>query len=227
MTVERGATAEYRAHVHAALADPARVRIVDTLLLGDAAPIELQSLLAMPSNLVAHHLKVLEREGLVVRTRSEADRRRAYVQLVPATLDSLTPVPVAAVPRVVFVCTANSARSQMAATLWRRSSSVPAVSAGTRPAPAVHPGAVAAALRHGTPLLDASPCSLQDVLRAEDLLITVCDNAHEQLAAETRVSALHWSVRDPVRIGTDSAFDAAYTELTHRISQLAPRLHAS
>ena len=63
MNIERTAELERRADIHAALADPARLQIVDTLSLGDASPSELQELLAMPSNLVAHHLKVLEGVG--------------------------------------------------------------------------------------------------------------------------------------------------------------------
>src|SRR5690606_17305833 len=96
-----------RARLHAALADPARLRIVDVLSLGDASPSELAELLAAPSNLVAHHLGVLEREGVVSRKRSEADRRRNYVQLVPGALEHLTPRVQRTVARVVFVCTRN------------------------------------------------------------------------------------------------------------------------
>ncbi len=50
--------------MHAALADPARLRITDTLLAGDASPSELAAMLAMPSNLLAHHLHVLEQAGI-------------------------------------------------------------------------------------------------------------------------------------------------------------------
>ncbi|HLS74421.1 MAG TPA: helix-turn-helix domain-containing protein, partial [Actinomycetaceae bacterium] len=82
---------EGRARLHAALADPARLRIVDVLSLGDASPSELAELLTAPSNLVAHHLGVLERQGIVSRKKSEADRRRNYVQLVPGALDHITP----------------------------------------------------------------------------------------------------------------------------------------
>ena len=57
--------------MHAALADPARLRITDTLLAGDASPSELAGLLAMPSNLLAHHLHVLEQAGIITRRRSE------------------------------------------------------------------------------------------------------------------------------------------------------------
>src|SRR5688572_8714669 len=80
-----------RAALHGALSDPARLRIVDWLSLGDRSPGELQSALGMPSNLLAHHLAVLERQGLLVRHRSEADRRRYYLRLVPEALDGLQP----------------------------------------------------------------------------------------------------------------------------------------
>lgn len=65
-----------RAAVYAALGDPGRLAIVDALLLGEASPTELQRLLVMPSNLLAHHVRVLEKVGVVSRHRSEADRRR-------------------------------------------------------------------------------------------------------------------------------------------------------
>jgi DNA-binding transcriptional ArsR family regulator len=60
MSVERNSSLARRAAVHAALADPARLAIADTLLAGDASPSELAGMLAMPSNLLAHHLHVLE-----------------------------------------------------------------------------------------------------------------------------------------------------------------------
>ena len=78
-----------RARVHAALGDPARLAIVDALTLGDASPGEIGADLGMPTNLVAHHLKVLQEAGLIVRTRSEGDRRRTYLRLEPQVLASL------------------------------------------------------------------------------------------------------------------------------------------
>src|SRR5205823_13371334 len=107
-----------RAVVHAALGDPGRLAIVDALVLGEASPSELQRLLDMPSNLLAHHVRVLERAGVVSRHRSEGDRRRSYLRLTPGSLDALRPSPprdtVREVVRVVFVCTENSARSHLA-----------------------------------------------------------------------------------------------------------------
>lgn len=215
-----------RAALHGALSDPARLRIVDWLSLGDRSPGELQSALGMPSNLLAHHLAVLERQGLLVRHRSEADRRRSYLRLVPEALDGLQPHRFVAVTRVVFVCTANSARSQLAAALWSHSSDVPAASAGTHPAPRIAPGAVAAARRHGLRLARTKPQQITDILTSEDYVITVCDNAHEELGSLASPSdrRLHWSVADPVRSDTDDAFDAAYDDLASRVAYLAPRL---
>src|SRR3954462_4151944 len=104
-----------RARVHAALGDPARLAIVDALTLGDASPGEIGADLGMPTNLVAHHVKVLQDAGLVRRTQSEGDRRRTYLRLEPQALAALTAPRLPAGERVVFVCTHNSARSQLAA----------------------------------------------------------------------------------------------------------------
>ena len=213
-----------RAAVHAALADPARLRITDALSDGDASPKELGAMLAMPSNLLAHHLRVLERAGIIVRRRSEGDRRRSYLQLIPGALDSLAGLPSRAARRVLFVCTANSARSHLAAALWRQASSIPAESAGTHPAVTIAPGAVDAAARHRLPLPRRQPRHIAGVRRDGDLVITVCDLAHEELGD---LVAVHWSVPDPVPAGDPGSFDAALAELAHRVERFAPRLAAS
>ena len=124
MNTEQMADVAARAAVHAALADPARLLITDTLAAGDASPSDLAAMLAMPSNLLAHHLHVLEQAGLLTRRRSEGDRRRSYLRLVPGALDSLSHPTSRRARRVLFVCTANSARSHLAAALWRRASRV-------------------------------------------------------------------------------------------------------
>jgi len=213
-----------RAARHAALGDPSRLRIVDLLTLGDLSPTEIRVALGIPSNLVAHHLNVLESVGMIARTSSEADRRRSYVRLTGDALAGLAPGEIEHASRVVFVCTANSARSQLAAALWKRRSAIPATSAGTQPAERIDPGALAAAERHDLPLAAARPRGLAGLLTGSELVVTVCDNAHEHLGVAGR---LHWSVPDPVRVGTDAAFDAVYIELERRIDALAPRLAAS
>src|SRR6201982_1111343 len=151
MSAERNSDLVRRAAVHAALADPARLAITDTLMAGDASPSELAAMLAMPSNRLAHHLHVLEQAGVITRRRSEGDRRRTYLRLIPGALEPLAAPPARAARPGVVVCTATSARSHLAAALWRRASGVPAASAGTHPAPAIDPGAIAAARRHRLP----------------------------------------------------------------------------
>jgi protein-tyrosine-phosphatase/DNA-binding HxlR family transcriptional regulator len=213
-----------RARIHAALGDPARLAIVDALILGDASPGEIAAELTMPTNLVAHHVKVLQDAGLLTRTRSEGDRRRIYLRLVPGALSSLTAPRLDNAERVVFVCTHNSARSQLAAALWRDRVGGQVASAGTLPAQRVHPRAVRVAHAHGLALDPAGTSHVDDVVHHGDLIIAVCDNAHEDLTGPIR-PRLHWSVPDPVRVDTDEAFEAAYTEIADRIDRIAPTLN--
>ncbi len=106
-----------RAERHAALGDPARLAIIDELCRSDRAPVELLALVGLPSNLLAHHLDVLDQVG----------------------------------PR-------------------------------------------------------------------PPLVITVCDRAHEELHPDP--TWLHWSIPDPVPLGTPAAFDAIVAELRDRITAL-------
>jgi len=220
MTVE-GTDLESRVARYAALADPVRLRIVDLLTLGDAAPVELEEELGISSSLLAHHVRLLEQAGFVARSRSEADRRRTYLRLAESGFAGLSPSVELAARRVVFVCTGNSARSQLAAALWHWATDVPVASAGTHPAAAIDPGAIAAASRHDLPLPASAPRTLDEVRRADDVVITVCDSAHEELGTAGR---LHWSVPDPVPDGTDAAFDAAFDELAARVRALTPHV---
>lgn len=216
----------FRARVakHAALADPARLRIVDLLTLGDLSPTELQAELGMPSNLLSHHLRTLEGAGLATRHRSEADKRRSYFRLAAGALEGLAPGRGHGARRVLFVCTRNSARSQLAAALWTQISKIPSTSAGTHPADRIAQGAIDVARRHGVDLTDLPPRRLDQVAHDEDFVVTVCDNAHEELP---RLGGIHWSVPDPLRLNTEEAFEGAFTDIAHRINDLAPRLHAA
>jgi protein-tyrosine-phosphatase/DNA-binding transcriptional ArsR family regulator len=214
---------DFRARVakHAALADPARLRIVDLLTLGDFSPTELQAELGMPSNLLSHHLRALEEAGLVIRRRSEADRRRSYIRLAAGALEGLVPGVEHGARRVLFVCTRNSARSQLAAALWRQVSEIPSASAGTHPADRIAQGAIEVARRHGMDLADLPPRTLEQVAGEGDFVVTVCDSAHEELGG---LGGVHWSVPDPLRLGTEEAFEQAFQDIAHRISDLSPRV---
>ncbi|MCL2454610.1 MAG: helix-turn-helix domain-containing protein [Micrococcales bacterium] len=214
---------ERRVDRYAALADPVRLTTVDLLTLGDVSPVELQRRLDISSSLLAHHLGLLEREGFLTRSRSQADKRRTYLRLRPGAFSGLAPSPALATRRVLFVCSEGSARSVLAAALWRTASAVPAVSAGTHPADQIDPGAISLAGRYGL-TLDAAPRALDDVLTAGDLVITVCDAAHEDLDG---TGQLHWSVPDPVPAGTAGSFEATFDDLAARIVALTPRVTLS
>jgi protein-tyrosine-phosphatase/DNA-binding transcriptional ArsR family regulator len=208
-----------RARRHGALGDPVRLAIVGELWRSDRSPVELRRRLAVESNLLAHHLDVLERVGLVERFRSSGDARRRYVHLHREALEQLAYSPTAATGPALFVCRANSARSQLAAALWRDLTDAPATSAGTRPAARVHPGAVAAAERAHLALDGATPRPLDLDAPLPELVVTVCDQAHEELDAGE--GWVHWSIRDPVPLGTRAAFEATVRELRSRIAAFA------
>ncbi|MGH8793425.1 MAG: ArsR family transcriptional regulator [Stackebrandtia sp.] len=212
-----------RAKIHAALGEPARLANADAQALGDASPAELGRQLRLPSNLLAHHLRVLEEAGVVARRRSEGDRRRRYLRLVSEALGALAPALRLRPRRVVFVCVRNSARSQLAAALWTERSMVPGASAGTRPASHVHPRALRTARRHGLDLVGARTAHIDDVVGPDDLVVAVCDNAHEQLDGETG-RRLHWSVADPAALDADFAFEAAFDEIDRRVDRLVPHV---
>jgi ArsR family transcriptional regulator, arsenate/arsenite/antimonite-responsive transcriptional repressor / arsenate reductase (thioredoxin) len=216
-------TLEERAARHGALSDPIRLAIVDELVRSDRSPVELRRLFDIESNLLAHHLDTLESVGMIQRSPSSGDGRRRYVRLIRATLPGLIPRDSLATTKALFLCSANSARSQLAAALWRNLAGVAAESAGTHPAPRIHPGARAAAKRIGLDLGDRVPQSLAALEAIEalpSLVITVCDQAHEEI--EVGANWLHWSIVDPVSNGTKSAFDATVSELRERISALLP-----
>ncbi|MGZ5319573.1 MAG: arsenate reductase/protein-tyrosine-phosphatase family protein [Actinomycetota bacterium] len=217
---------ERRARVHTALADPHRLRIADLLASSDRTPSELAADLAIGSNLLAHHLRILEDAGVVERLRSEGDARRRYLRLSPAAIARSSIAGVSFVAdRVLFVCTGNTARSQLAAALWNLRSEVPAESAGTHPAREVHPGAIRAGRKAGVDLTGARPRAIDQVPGIPDLIVTVCDRAHEELGALTdEATVIHWWIPDPRETGTAAAFEDSVTQLRHRIDTLSPHV---
>ncbi len=203
--------------MHAALGDSHRLAIVDDLIVSDRSPRELSARLGIASNLLAHHLEVLESAGVIRRTTSAADRRRRYIRLdrrAPVISDLVAPAPQRP---LLFLCTHNSARSQLAAVMWTARTGRPAGSAGTQPTERVHRGAVAAARRLGLSLDDAAPCAISTIPETTQV-ITVCDTVHEEL--DPGDDWWHWSIPDPVTTGDRAAFDIVVTELSARIDAL-------
>lgn len=204
--------------MHAALGESVRLAIVEDLAVSDRSPMELSELFGLATNLLAHHLDVLDDAGLIERFVSDGDKRRRYVRLVRAPLAELSIATARPAGSVLFVCSHNSARSQLAAALWCARTGQPARSAGTHPADRVHRGAIAAAARAGIDLSDAEPRLLKDPSGA-DVVVTVCDRAHEEL--DPGPSWWHWSIPDPAETATDEAFDAVVADLDARIATLS------
>ena len=212
---------DQRVAIHAALGEPNRLEIVDALAHSDASVSDLRGLTGLEGNALAHHLAVLEDVGLVSRHRSEGDARRKYLRLDGGILEALD----LARPRdhtrsVVFVCTHNSARSQFAAARWEEATGERASSVGSEPAEAVNPTAVAVAAEFGLDLSDAAPRGYDTIDSTPDLVISVCDRAHEHGVPHGR-RTLHWSTPDPVAVGSKRAFRDAFTDISLRIDKLA------
>lgn len=207
---------------HQALADESRLGIAQALLTRDLAPGEVAERWGLSSPLVAHHLKILVEAGLAVRRRGECDGRRSYVALRHDDPEAVALVRIGApaipVPgRVAFVCTRNSARSKLAAALWRRVSEVPVVDAGTAPAAAPHPLTIRTASRRGL-ALDAVMRDVADVVGGDDLVIAVCDHVHESLPVSR--PRWHWSIPDPVPAASTASFDRACRTIESRVRAL-------
>ncbi|MBT0959633.1 arsenate reductase ArsC [Denitromonas iodatirespirans] len=105
-------------------------------------------------------------------------------------------------PKTVLVlCTGNSCRSQMAEAILNHdlAGQVRALSAGTRPQPAVAEGAIEALQRAGLPTDGLYPKDIDAVIDVPiDLVVTVCDNAKESCPIFPKpVPRMHMPFHDP------------------------------
>ena len=219
---------------------PVRWRLLGELAGGDLAVRELTARLGQPQNLVSYHLARLRKAELVTARRSSADGRDTYYALdLTRCADLLAgtgaglhpglrltrPAPPAPVTgRVLFLCTGNSSRSQIAEALLRErtAGAVASCSAGSRPKP-IHPHAVRVLAARGIDLAAARPKHLDEFAgRRFDHVITLCDRVKEvcpQFPGHPRPA--HWSIPDPAAEPADlSAFEQVTVELDRRIGFL-------
>ena len=239
--------------------DPLRWRLLTELARSDRHVQELTGLLDRPQNLVSYHLGKLRSAGLVSARRSSADARGTYYtvdlgrfgELLAQTgrtmhpglqLAPLPPLPplVPAAPagrtaaRLLFLCTGNSARSQIAEALAvaRSGGQVEAHSAGSRPKP-LHPNTVRVMRERGIEVESRQPKHLS-IFAADqfDYVITLCDKVREVCPEFPRHPGyIHWSIPDPAAAGgnddaTLPAFRDTAAEVDQRMTYLLARLAA-
>jgi arsenate reductase len=129
--------------------------------------------------------------------------------------------------RVLFLCTGNSARSQIGEALLRHMSrgEIDVVSAGSRPRPEIHPMARRAAKRlFGLDMEGQHPKPLEEFLNDRfDYIITVCDRAAETCPVfPGDPERIRWSFEDPAAVEGDEekklrAFEQTARDMAGRI----------
>lgn len=229
-------------------ADPLRWRLLIALAHGDLRVRELCALLDRPQSLVSYHLSKLTAAGVVTRRKSSADGRDSYYSLdlarcgdlVAAGARELHPgLRLAAPPpapggsagrarsRILFLCTGNSGRSQIAEAMAEALSAgaVEARSAGSHPKP-LHPEAVRVMRERGIDIAGRRTKHLDEFASERfDLVVTLCDRVREVCPEfPGGPDAIHWSLPDPAREGTHRqtrrAFERTGEELATRLPYL-------
>jgi protein-tyrosine-phosphatase/DNA-binding transcriptional ArsR family regulator len=201
---------------------PLRWRLLNELARSDRQVRELTRLLGQPQNLVSYHLAQLRRSRLVSMRRSSADGRDAYYSIdLPRCGDLLSaagaalhpglrltvPPAAAAGPhqaraRVLFLCTGNGARSQLAEAFMQHfaEGAVEAASAGSHPRQ-VHPNAIRVMREHGIDLTAKHSKHLSTFAGQRfDYVVTLCDKVREVCPGfPGHPQLIHWSIADPAR----------------------------
>jgi ArsR family transcriptional regulator, arsenate/arsenite/antimonite-responsive transcriptional repressor / arsenate reductase (thioredoxin) len=233
------------------IAHAVRWQILSALSESDLRVQEITQRLEQPQNLVSYHLQKLKQAFLVEENHSQADARAVYYHLnygriqkeLQRTGDALAPLGAAtsvlgstlhAPTRILFVCTHNSARSQMAEGMLRvwGGNQVQSFSAGSEPKP-IHAFAIQVMEEKNIDIQEQRSKGL-DVFAQEpfDYVITVCDRARENCPTfPSKPIQIHWSIPDPSLVeGSEDArlvaFRSVADELSERIHFFVSRLIA-
>lgn len=236
--------------------NPVRWRLLRELALSDLRAGELTARVGQPQNAVSYHLGRLRAGGLVSTRRSSADHRDSYYHLdltrcgdlLAATGAALhpglaaTPAPAVrprngATVRVLFLCTGNSARSQIAEAVLRHAAGdwVETGSAGSHPK-GLHPNAVRVMREYGIDIASQRSKHLDELAGHRfDYVVTLCDKVREVCPEfPDGPEPIHWSIPDPAAEGTGQASYPAFQRVaadldtrigffTHRIIAPAPK----
>ena len=213
---------------------PLRWRLLSELARSDRRVSELCELAGRRQSLISYHLRQLRDGGLVSMRRSAADGRDSYYVLDLARCRELhvhagaslhpgmAPAPRARQrldARVLFLCTGNSARSQMAEALAE--GVLTAASAGSHPKP-LHPDAVRVMRERGIDISGRRSKHLSEFSGERfDYVISLCDRVREVCPEfPGGPELIHWSIPDPAREETPAAFERTASELSTRIGFL-------
>jgi protein-tyrosine-phosphatase/DNA-binding transcriptional ArsR family regulator len=226
-----------------------RWRLAQQLSHSDHRVSELVEAVGERQNLVSYHLGLLRRAGMVSERRSSHDSRDVYYSLnlggvrdgldqalaglhpalrVPRLEAAPASAPGSRQPRLLFVCTGNSARSQLAEAIAREQArgTVEVFSAGPRPA-GIHPMTLKVLKELGLPFDGLRSKTIEDVGGRFDFVVTLCDIAREDCPPFRGADLIHWSLPDPARSDSSrrhsvQAFRRTAEELRLRISLLLP-----
>ncbi len=231
---------------------PLRWRMLRELAASDRQVAELTQAVRAPQGLVSYHLGKLRSGGLVSAHKSSFDGRAMYYRVhldrcrdalvgAGATLHpslgawTAPPTTGASQATVLFVCTGNGARSQIAEALLRAKTGgvMDVASAGSHPKP-IHPNAIAVLAERGIDISGARSKHLDEFVgRGFDHVVTLCDRVREICPdfAGTR-AAVHWSIEDPsrpqgARRATMPAFRAIAADLDARLDFFLSTIHTT
>jgi len=228
---------------------PLRWGLLGELARSDRTVHELTGRVGQPQSLVSYHLGQLRDARLVSARRSSADRRDAYYSVDLARIGEQLAVtglalhpglrtvppalagddqPGAVTARVLFLCTGNSARSQMAEALTRARSGgrVDASSAGSHPKP-LHANAVRVMQEdHGIDLTGRRSKHLDGFTDDRfDRVISLCDRVREVCPEfPGDPEAVHWSIPDPAAGHPDNDDEASYPAFQQTAAELVTRI---
>lgn len=222
--------------------NPLRWRLLTELSRSDLRVGELTARVGQPQNTVSYHLGRLRAGGLVSMRRSSADHRDSYYhvelprcgELLAATGAALHPglaagsTPAgrrrAAAVRVLFLCTGNSARSQIAEALLARAGGdrVETASAGSHPKD-LHPNAVRVMREYGIDIAGRRGKHLDEFTgRRFDYVVTLCDKVREVCPEfPAGPESIHWSIPDPA---ADDSGRAGYPAFRRVAADLVTRI---
>jgi protein-tyrosine-phosphatase len=220
------------------LADEKRVAVLDALRDRDVTANDIAQMMGLPASAASYHIKQMVLAGVLRGTRSDDDARVVYYRRIAAPIRSylhrLQGLFGDGRPRqalgsadalVLYICRANSARSQMAAA-WSRvllPATVHTLSAGVDVRP-IHPLTIAVMHEVGINLATAQPTALARVAVHPTAVVSVCDSTRS-VSEERFVQSerYHWSTPDPATRNDVQEFRRVRDDLRVRVEEFADR----